>query len=678
MFRFIKQFSILLAVALITAQCTRFEDIAMGGDNGGNKVNAAKIINNSNDAVKGSLLVKLNDVAAEAFETQSRNGAVTRSNIEPLNALLLDIEATAVERVFPYSEAHEADTRKAGLHRWYAINFDQECDLDEVALALAQIAEVEVIEFNSRVEMPAPQPTAAANLSYGTTRLVSPTFNDPLMPKQWDLTNTGTLDKSVKGMDINVAEAWKYTTGDSSIIVAVVDQGVDYTHEDLKDNMWVNTKEIADDGIDNDKNGYVDDIHGWNFVDNGPISWNKHYPTPSDPEEASGHKYGDVGHGTHVAGTIAAVNGNGKGICGIAGGDGTPNSGVKIMSLQIYSGTSGNNGSAQVIAQAFKYAADHGAVIANCSWGSTAKVGENDGLYTQSRSVQHEAMEAYRKKSCHPNINRNIIICAAGNDSTEQAGYPGGYRDYISVTSFGINGLPAYYTNYGPGCNISAPGGDLRVSGEAGILSTISAGVYEDFPENYGYQQGTSMACPHVTGVAALGLAYAKKLGKKLNADEFKAMILLSVNDMDSYLATSDTAKKYVGMMGTGRIDAFRMLMNIEGITCIPVPRGVLFYDIDLTPYLSDGKVSLKLVEGGVKISSKDMKRLGIENKPEVMPVSNKISITCKNSGSAIMEVKMIAGGDSAGTSTSIGGMTITKRFALIVRDNFTTNGGWL
>ena len=658
MYRFIKLYSALAIVALAFAQCTQdiTTDIYVGEQN---KTSATKIINTSRSAVSGSLLVKFDEEGVRALEQGTRSGSgVTRSNIEPLNNILLDIDAVSIERLIPFNLKHEEDMRKAGLHRWYIVHFDNEQPLDKVAQRLASVGEVEKIEFNTQMEMPKMQNSTPVEMNNVSTRLSTPTFNDKYLNQQWDFHNTGKHSThAVAGMDINVFEAWKYTTGDNSVIVSVVDTGVAYTHEDLVDNMWVNSGEIAGDGIDNDGNGYIDDIHGYNFVDKGPVSWDKE---------------GD-GHGTHVAGTISAVNNNGKGVCGIAGGDGSGN-GVRIMSAQIFSGNNENNASVAVASEAITYSANNGAVLANNSWGTKAMSGQNDSWYMNYESAIQDACKYFQSKQNHPNLIGGLLFFASGNDYFSQSGYPAAYIENISVTSVGIDGMPASYTNYGPGCNIAAPGGDQKThGGQCGIASTM----VENGKDTYTYEQGTSMACPHVTGVAALGVAYAKKLGKTLTAEEFKTKLLTSVNDIDSDIKGTSFSK-YLRGMGTGRIDAFKMLMNIEGITCIPVVRGKMLYSIKVCDYLSDGKVNLKLIEeNGVEISEEDKKKLGISD-IVVLPNSGTIRITCENIGSAIISVKMIAGGDKVGGSDSAGGYVISKKFALIVRDSFAENGGWL
>lgn len=663
MYRSIKLYGALAIAALAFAQCTKdLNEISVGESP--SKGSATKILNSSNSAAEGSLLVKFGEEATLAFENGSHSAGVTRSNIVPLNNVLLDIEATSIERLFPVDEKNEARTREAGLHRWYIVHFDSKQQLDRAARSLADIAEIEKIEFNTKHKMPEVQIAGAVKPVAEATRLSVPKFNDPLASTQWDFNNTGdiTLNKNaVAGMDINLHEAWKYTTGDSSIIVAIMDQGVDYTHEDLADNMWVNKDEIAGNGIDDDKNGYVDDIYGYNFVEDGPVSWNN----------ITADGKGDVGHGTHIAGTISAVNNNGIGVNGIAGGDGSGN-GVKLMSAQIFSGNSEKNATVAVVSKAFKYAADNGAVLSNNSWGSVPREGQDDSWYMSYNGAQQEAIDYFTKTKNHDSLEGGLAIFAAGNDEKGQASYPGAFRDHIAVTAFAINGMPAYYTNYGPGCNISAPGGDLKHGNSGAIASTVSP-IYDREGSKYVYYQGTSMACPHVTGIAALGLAYAKKIGKTLTLEEFKAKLLTSVNDIDNYIAADSRYSSYAGKMGTGRIDAFKVLMNVEGITCIPVKRGK-YAGLDITPYLNDGETPMAII--GAKISSADMKSLGIPKAPEI--INKKIWFSCANTGSGIIEVTMVAGGTTAGSTTTVGGMTITKRFALVVRDSFAENEGWL
>lgn len=159
--------------------------------------------------------------------------------------------------------------------------------------------------------------------------------------------------------------------------MAVVDEGVAYNHPDLAANMWKNEKEIPGNGIDDDGNGYVDDVYGYNFsMDEPQISWNK--------LRASDGRTCDQGHGTHVAGVVAAVNNNNVGISGIAGGSGKGD-GVRIMSCQIYSG--GKNCTEEYLAKAIRYAADNGASILQCSWGYPAGGITSDKLYKKNQPL---------------------------------------------------------------------------------------------------------------------------------------------------------------------------------------------------------------------------------------------------------------------------------------------------
>lgn len=203
------------------------------------------------------------------------------------------------------------------------------------------------------------------------------------------------------------------------------------------------------------------------------------------------------------------------------------------MSCQIFHDKDG--GDAATSAKAIKYAADNGAAIIQCSYGYPAGSVTSDAAYSSGASAEKQAIDYFIAKQNCAAVSGGLAIFAAGNDMTGMSSYPGAYRDYISVTAMSCDYTPAYYTDYGPGCNIAAPGGDAYQSyleniktGASEVLSTVNGG-------KYGYMQGTSMACPHVSGVAALGLSYALQLGKTFTQNEFTTLLLTSVNDINQY-----------------------------------------------------------------------------------------------------------------------------------------------
>lgn len=296
--------------------------------------------------------------------------------------------------------------------------------------------------------------------------------NDPLYGDSWGLSNHGQVDsKGIAGhhgVDINVQAAWNITTGSEKIIVAVIDSGIDFTHQDLKENAWVNLPEAnGKPGLDDDGNGYIDDINGWDFALNTPLQ-----------KDISGH-------GTHCAGTIGAKGNDGIGIAGI-------NWNIQIMSLKFFDDE--GYGSQAAAIEAIRYAMKMKVRITSNSWGG--------GPYSEIlQSVIKEAGDA-----------EVLFVASAGNDgenSDQNPHYPSSYplSNIISVGAITNQGSLTKYSNYGAkSVHITAPG--------KGILSTIPGNEYE-------IKSGTSMATPFVAGVAALVLSK-----ENLSVQELKSRLL--------------------------------------------------------------------------------------------------------------------------------------------------------
>ena len=540
-------------------------------------------------ASEGELLIKFKpEVSGMLDQLQARTrGVMTRSGIPSMDQVLDIVNAYSFERVFPVDTRHEERTREAGLHLWYVVRFNKDADLKKVAEELALVGEISAIQFNTCIERsynPNQRPTVVSKQSLAAaSRAVADgyPFNDPKLPMQWGLINRANIEKvaeAMVGCDVQVEQAWKEGIGgDRSIIVAVFDEGVMYSHEDLKDNMWVNEQEPnMQSQKDNDNNGYAGDKYGYNFVSNSGVI------TFSDPN--------DTGHGTHVAGIIAATNNNGKGISSVAGGTGRGD-GVRIMSCQLMSG----NKTATMLneARAFKYAADNGAVIAQCSWGYNSGLSNpvngfvpgptTEKIWANAAIMEKEALDYFIHNAGSPNgvIEGGLAIFASGNESAAMAGFPSAYDKCISVAAVAADFTPSTYTNYGEYVDISAPGGDsfYHRANEGMILSTIpNAGDFNKTDE-YGYMEGTSMACPYVCGVAALGLSYAYELRRHFKVDEFREMIINSVTPLsyggresknywenwpNSPFPTTQDLKKYTGRVG-GLVNVQKLLNNIKG-----------------------------------------------------------------------------------------------------------------
>ncbi|MBR5299387.1 MAG: S8 family serine peptidase [Bacteroidales bacterium] len=651
--------------------------------------------------VPGSLLVKLD-------ENSTRK--ILEGGFNEISGELLDgVQAISFSPAIPAAPKNAEVARKYGLHQWFNIEFDAQIKPETVAAKVAKSSMVRSVQYNRLIQpirdgeaQPfVPQPLTRADGDSGFP------FDDPFAEHQWNLYNDGSIKGSVAGADVGVKDAWRLTGGDPSVVVAVFDCAVAYRHEDLADAVWKNQAEMdGESGVDDDGNGFIDDKYGFNFVNcfainsdyvNGKLDGNAQTAIKGQPLNSNK----GTGHGTHVAGIIGATNGNGKGVSSIAGGTGNGD-GVRLMTCQIYEGSS-YCVDAQAAA-AFIYAADNGACIAQCSYGNYNIITSDFDYINGTDKIDGSPLEnaALRyfldpANSNHESLEGNIAVFASGNHSNPYSAYPGALPYVLSVTAFGNNYLPGGYTNYGPGCKIAAPGGEYgNIKGDYSgmILSTgVSAaaspspGVVTEKGENrnYVYMQGTSMACPHVSGVVALGISYAKKLGKKFTREEMTSLLLSSVDDLDSFNkggtrefiksnvdGTKETVQIdmniYKGQMGTGSVDAWKFLMSIEGTPSVMTQVGEKAR-IDLSEYCNP---SLKYE---ISVDEASSTSLGLTSEPVIK--DGFLEIECSKIGAGKIVLSSAVGKDPE-REDGIGEMAYTREISIVSRPYVAKNGGWL
>ena len=412
----------------------------------------------SSPFLPGRITVQFDEKTTAAIEQTLQEGGRVSTRSPQLGEVLEGMGVKSIRRVFPDAGEYEPRTRREGLHRFYYLDFDREIPTTRAAGDLAGLPGVVTVS---------PQLPVRPR-----------TFNDPYFGSQWHYVNS-----RYQNADINVQRVWdEFTVGNNAVIVSVVDEAVSMQHEDLAANLIP-------------------------CLEDGTGSYNFCNDTPTVvPYE---------GHGTHVAGTIAAISNNGIGVAGIAGGDaaaGIP--GVKVMSCQIFD----LYGNQPDLFQAIKHGADHGAVILQCSWGFSPDL-DGDGFTTDEeialyRSFTIDDLPEYKAAidyfikyaGCDNDGNQlpdspmkgGIAVFAAGNDNFDYDPLVS-YEPIIAVGAFGATGNKASYSNYGDWVDIAAPGGDAK----QGIYSTLLYNGYGGAD-----WQGTSMACPHVSGVAALLVSY--------------------------------------------------------------------------------------------------------------------------------------------------------------------------
>lgn len=492
--------------------------------------------------VPGKVIVQVTE-DMEGEMSISESGDLRMSSVPTkMQATLTKLSASKMKPLFTSDPRFVEREREMGMHLWYEITIDDRMDMAQALREMSKVPGVVTVEYHPEVQKlgAGPRnlllPFSNANYMDRPNSEGSYPFNDPRLRDQWHYHNTGSLPNSKVGADVNLFRAWAIETGKSNVIVSVVDGGIDVTHQDLKANLWVNKAELdGKEGVDDDNNGYIDDIYGYNFAQGkGDIT----------PDSDS--------HGTHVAGTVAAVNNNSTGVCGVAGGDGTEGSGVRLMSGNVFAKEPDGKDRADGFADAIKYGADNGAVISQNSWGSPVP-----GLTPDHIKL---VIDYFRKYAgCDKDGNQlptspmkgGVVIVASGNSNSERRYYPAEYEPCITVNAMAPDFTKASYSNYGTWTDIMAPGGDMlsKYGGSrAGVLSTIVG-------NDYTYYNGTSMACPHVSGIAAL--VVSKKGGPGFTAEELESILMASLLPVD---INEMNDRKYAGKLGAGYIDAYAAL----------------------------------------------------------------------------------------------------------------------
>lgn len=437
-----------------------------------------------------------------------------RASADSIIALHPDIE---FERVIPLAldQEMEARHRESGIDLWYVVRPSLKTKSRAISKfkksnGIRGVFDTQLITMPELPSVPMENFIQQESRHSTVTRSLS-TMNDPLYSRQWHYDM------------INLEKAWELEQGSRNVIVAVMDGWIDHTHPDLAPNMWVNETELnGQPGVDDDGNGYIDDIYGYN--------------TSSDPDYYSPH-------GTHVAGTIAAVNNNGIGVCGVAGGNGS-DTGVRLMSIGI---VNGGQIADWEMARGFVYAADNGAVISQNSWQNSS---------TSQSKVLNDAISYFMENAGQmpgSPMKGGLVVFAAGNDNSNIPHSPlnGQTFDrnrFITVGGISAEKIRTSFSNYGWWVDVAAPAGEQDGTS---IMSTAP-------DEGYMLMNGTSMACPHVSGVAAL--IVSKFASADLTPEFVKSRIISTAIPLECYQAGYGHEKETT----LGLVNAYGALCDVN------------------------------------------------------------------------------------------------------------------
>ncbi len=424
-----------------------------------------------------------------------------------------------------------------------------------------------IAELRNSEEIESLEPNVIYSINEGAPQQIIP--NDSMFPLSWPLLNTGQDDSEgqpgFEGKDIGITRAWLKTKGSKKIIVAVLDSGVDYNHEDLKDNMWVNAGEIPDNGVDDDGNGFIDDVHGWNFE--------KRNNDPSD----------DNSHGTHCAGIIGALGNNKTGTTGV-------NWDVTIMPIKFIS--SEGKGPLEKALEAVNYAVKMGANVISNSWGS----------YWNSSTLE-DAIKAANEKGV-------LFVTSAGNegmDNDARAYYPASYSqpNLIAVAATDNRDVRATWSNYGQKkVHLAAPG--------VNVLSTLPVKLGK-----YGTASGTSMAAPFVAGAAALLLA----TNPKFTPAELKKRMMDTVDYVRPLLRKTVSAGRLNIYNALNEIIPERIMPDDKKW------KSAVARVESAHPYLDFGVDAYQIVHPGAKFLRVHFKKIGTEQDFDFIRILEKSGI---------------------------------------------------